>query len=77
MAVLTGRALVCWPASRLDRKRKLLQITIPDVYLTPAAIGYLTQMVLALALTAYLVYRLRTTGRRTQNIRPHTYQAKY
>ncbi len=29
-----------------------------DLYLTPAAIGYLTQLILALAITGYLVYRL-------------------
>ena len=33
------------------------------LYLTPAAIGYLTQCVLALAITGYLVYRLRAAHR--------------
>ena len=42
---------------------------MPTWYLTPAAIGYLTQLVLALALTAYLVYRLRTARRRNDDAR--------
>jgi DNA-binding NarL/FixJ family response regulator/signal transduction histidine kinase len=42
---------------------------MPTLYLTPAAIGYLTQLVLALAITAYLVYRLRTADRRNQDTR--------
>lgn len=43
---------------------------MPDLYLTPAAIGYLAQWVLALALTASLFYRLRTAVRHNQDA-PH------
>ncbi|MEA3339369.1 MAG: hypothetical protein U9R15_05330 [Chloroflexota bacterium] len=34
-----------------------------DIYLTPASISYLTQSILALAITGYFVHRVRFTLR--------------
>ncbi len=39
---------------------------MPVIYLTPAAIGYLTQFILAAAITLYLAGRLRRTARQMQ-----------
>ena len=39
---------------------------MPTLYVTPAAVGYLTQLILAAAITLYLASLLRRTTRRTQ-----------
>ena len=41
---------------------------MPTLYLTPASIGYITQLILSLAITVYLAGRLRKQGNRS----PHT-----
>ena len=38
---------------------------MPSIYLTPASIGYLTQIILSLLITAYLAQRLRRRGNRS------------
>jgi signal transduction histidine kinase/DNA-binding NarL/FixJ family response regulator len=63
-----GIEWMCFSAStsQLEFNGEIMQ----DIYLTPASISYLTQSILALTITGYLVYRIRLTPHTTR--RPHT-----